>query len=325
MTRNIIHVGAESTPDSGYRAVFICFGDASGPAVADYVDGHRVVCVQSCYFIPSEPPADAAPGYEYFTPTQATVSVWPSEIQHGGPPSGLLVRAMARFPGLDPTQRFTRITIDILGGVGLGLNRVRTYLLRPGRQIAMIGADLEVELPDGGFRVAARATAWRMRATDSAAIASTPQPPMSPARSAAGPPNIGVTGTSELGVDWGTIGFIGTTETVVVPGRHGDTPALWIRPAIPLVDGEKITDLESVFTVIDVANGVGTRLRPDEWSWMNTDTTVHLIAEPRGPWVCIDADLATGTTGFGTTFADLYDDAGFLGRSAQTVVLSRAD
>lgn len=267
-------------------------------------------------------PVGSESEWEYFEPTAATVSVWTSEIQHGGPPSALLVRALARIPGLDAAQRFTRITIDIIGAVGLGVNRVRAYVLRPGRQISMVGADLEVALPGGGFRVAARATAWRMRGLDSSAIASAPNPPMVPALIDAGPVTVGITGDSDIGVDWGTIGFIGSTETVAVPGRRGDTPALWIRPAIPLVEGEPISDLESAFTVIDVANGIGTRLRPDQWSWMNTDTTVHLISEPRGPWVCIDADLATGATGFGTTFADLYDETGFLGRSAQTVLLS---
>ncbi|GAA1480236.1 thioesterase family protein [Gordonia sinesedis] len=281
--------------------------------------------MDSAYYIPIDPDADidsggTAEGVEYFTPTPSTASVWDSALQHGGPPSALLMRSMLRLQP-DPSMRFTRVTVDILGAVGFGVNRVRARVLRPGKQIAMLAAELDVQQPDGGFRTAARASAWLMRTVDSTAITRSPQPPLVPV------PNelerhIGVSSDPRLGVDWGDVGFIGTLETAPVDGRVGDTPALWLRPAIDLVEGEPISDLESIFTVIDVANGLGTRLRPDEWTWMNTDTTVHLTTVPRGPWLGIDSDLASGPDGFGATFADLYDTSGFIGRSAQTVLLA---
>lgn len=133
---------------------------------------------------------------------------------------------------------------------------------------------------------------------------------------------IGFPDDSGEAVDWGTLGFIGTIESIRVEGQNGSTPAVWLRPAIPLVGGEKTEDLEAMFTVIDVANGLGTRLRPNRWTWMNTDTTVHLTRVPSGPWVGIDAHMLAGPDGFGATFADLYDVSGHIGRSAQTVMLS---
>lgn len=266
-------------------------------------------------------PDDESDGRDYFRPTEATLSVWAPTIQHGGPPAGLLMRALLRCAP-DPDQHFTRVTTEILGPIGLGVNRVRARVLRPGRQITLICADLEVQQPDGGFRLAAQSIGWRMRTADSGPIERAPLPAL-----AAGPDDvdsqIGVTADESLGVDWGTIGFIGTVRSARTEGRTGDTPAVWLRPAIDLVAGEQIADLESIFTVLDVANGLGTRLRPDEWSWMNTDTTVHLITKPRGPWLGIDADMATGAHGFGATFADLYDADGFIGRSAQTVLLNK--
>ena len=54
---------------------------------------------------------------------------------------------------------------------------------------------------------------------------------------------------------------------------------------------------------------------------MNTDTTAHLVGQPTTSWLGIDADMASGRHGYGATFADLYDVSGFLGRSAQTVLL----
>ena len=75
--------------------------------------------------------------------------------------------------------------------------------------------------------------------------------------------------------------------------------------------------------MIDVANGVGSPLNPMEWSWMNTDTTVHLIKQPVGRWIGIDSNMAAGADGYAASFADLYDTDGFLGRSAQTSLLNR--
>ncbi|OPX15349.1 thioesterase family protein [Gordonia sp. i37] len=272
--------------------------------------------VETSYYVPEGPGSD---GFEYFRPTSATISPWSSDIQHGGPPTGLLMRAL-EHAAPETSMHFTRVTTEILGAVGLEMNRVRAQVIRPGRRISMVAADLEVVQPDGSYRPVARAVAWRLRAHDTSTIAVRPQSPLRPT-----PEDIdvkvGVTADSSLGVDWGTEGFIGSTESAVTTGRLGATPAVWLRPAVELVAGEKISDLQSIMTVVDVANGLGTRLRPDEWTWMNTDTTVHFSAVPSGQWLGIDAELAAGSDGFGATFADLYDADGFIGRSAQTVLL----
>ena len=133
--------------------------------------------MESCYYervddIPNTD--DDADDFEYFSPTSATLSVWASDIQHGGPPAGLLMRSLLRCAP-NPTQEFTRVTTEILGPIGLGLNRVRARAVRPGRQIALIEADLEVRQPDGTYRLAAQSIGWRMRTTDSAAITHAPR------------------------------------------------------------------------------------------------------------------------------------------------------
>lgn len=273
-----------------------------------------------CYYKPLPVPEGGDAAYEYFQPTEATASVWSTDMQHGGPPAGLLMRAMLRAAP-DDGQVFTRVTNEILGPVGLGLNRVRTTIPRPGKRISMIQADLESETPDGGFRLVSRAVAWRMLGADSAAVANSTVEPLS-----TGPDQLqqtqGFPAQDDEAVPWGMVGFIGQTITARQPGRNGDTPTLWVRPALPLVEGEEMSNLEAVFCVIDIANGVGTRLNPQEWSWMNMDTTVHLVAQPTSPWLAIDSHLAIGDNGYGATFADLYDVTGFLGRSAQTDMIS---
>ncbi|NLG47061.1 MAG: thioesterase family protein [Gordonia sp.] len=273
-----------------------------------------------CYYEPRPVPADGDAEYEYFQPTEATASVWSSDMQHGGPPSGLLMRAMMRAAP-DDGQVFTRVTNEIIGPIGLGVNRVRATIPRPGRRISMIQADLEAQLPDGSFRLASRAVAWRMLGADSTPIAHSPVEPL-PASPDQLKQILGFPTEDEDAVPWGMVGFIGKTITARQPGRNGSTPALWIRPALDLVAGEQMSNLEAVFTVIDIANGVGTRVDPQQWSWMNMDTTVHLVSQPTSPWLGIDSDLAIGSGGYGASFADLYDVTGFLGRSAQSDMIA---
>lgn len=276
----------------------------------------------AAYYVPIPVPAGDDPGYEYFQPTPATISVWAPVLQHGGPPTGLLVRAMQN--AVDPAdgQVFTRVTMEILGAIGLGVNRVRTQIPRPGRQISQVTAELEERRPDGSYRTVGRAVAWRLMSSDTAAIADPPHGPL-PKGPGELPRTIGFPEIDGVPVAWGRIGFIGTVEVATQPGRNGRTPATWIRPLLPLVEGEQTDALASAFTVIDVANGVGTRLDPREWSWMNTDTTVHLLAQPAGEWIGLDSATATGAGGYGASLADLYDETGYLGRSAQTVLLTR--
>lgn len=276
----------------------------------------------SSYYRPIAVPDGADSSFDYFVPTEATVSVWSSDIQHGGPPAGLMMRSLIRASG-DDGKAFTRVTTEILGAMGLGVNRVRASVVRPGRRISQVAADLEVQTPSGEFRPVGRTVAWRIAVGDSSPVEHSPQPPL-PALPDDLPQIVGFPDDGEEAVPWGRIGFIGTTVLARQEGRNGATPAVWIRPAIPLLDDEEMSPLESVFTVLDVANGVGTRLDPTKWSWMNMDTTVHLVRQPTSPWLGLDADLAIGASGYGASFADLYDVSGFLGRSAQTDMIAPA-
>ncbi|MCK0440729.1 thioesterase family protein [Gordonia alkaliphila] len=282
------------------------------------------VTAYRAYYEPLERPAgDPEEGeFEYFRPTAATVSVWSSALQHGGPPTGLLVRTMEHaVADQSSAQDFSRVTMEILGAIGLGVCRVRAHVSRPGRQISQVTAEMQEQQGDGSFRTVARATTWRLSTRDTRAVETAPHPV--PAQTPDElPRTVGFTGADGIAVAWGRIGFIGTLEIAITAGRTGSTPTVWTRPLLPLVEGEELSDLASAMTVIDIANGVGSPLDPTQWSWMNTDTTVHLTNAPRGPWIGIDAALAAGGSGYGASFADLYDTTGFVGRSAQTVLIA---
>ena len=55
--------------------------------------------------------------------------------------------------------------------------------------------------------------------------------------------------------------------------------------------------------------------------FINTELTVHLVREPAGEWVRLDAVTRPGTLGVGLAEAVLSDEQGRLGRAAQTLLV----
>jgi hypothetical protein len=56
---------------------------------------------------------------------------------------------------------------------------------------------------------------------------------------------------------------------------------------------------------------------------MSTDTVVHLHRLPDGDDFALRARASIGPDGIGVTTAEVFDRAGFIGTSAQTVLVQR--
>ena len=72
-----------------------------------------------------------------------------------------------------------------------------------------------------------------------------------------------------------------------------------------------------------LVGGAGAALDPERFMFMNTDTTVHLHRAPVGPEFCLRARGSIGPDGLGSTTAELFDEQGFFGTSAQTLLVQR--
>jgi hypothetical protein len=92
---------------------------------------------------------------------------------------------------------------------------------------------------------------------------------------------------------------------------------------VPLVDAEEVTQLQRLAMVADCANGVGAALDPEQFVFMNTDTTVHLHRMPTGNDFALRARGSIGPDGIGVTTADIFDRQGFIGTVAQTLLVQR--
>lgn len=302
----------EAASDSDQAAEQVAEAPAEAPEEAPDGDG--------CYRpLGTETGADGT-RVETFETREYALSAWGLHLQHGGPVAGLLVRAMERSAPL-PGTRISRFAVEILGPIPPSLVRTRAWIERPGRRIALIGAELESRQPDGSWRTVARAWAWRL-ATQDTAVMARHSDAAAPGRDTPAPHPAGEFGG--LPVSW-RMGFVTALDwRFIRPLGHPDAPSLaWVRLAHPLVIGEEPTPLESAIAICDVANGVGARLDPRDWIFLNTDLTIHLFEEPVGEWFGIEAETSVGRDGIGMSAATLHGESGPIGRIAQTLLVER--
>jgi len=97
-------------------------------------------------------------GPETFDSLSATAGPWSPDAQHGGPPAALLGRAVERLAATDVgPATIGRFTMELLGPVPVGPLAVTASVVRPGRSVQLLGAEL-YDAARG--RVVASARAW---------------------------------------------------------------------------------------------------------------------------------------------------------------------
>lgn len=251
--------------------------------------------------------------------TEHTGSPWSPDLQHGGAVAALLTRAMDRHQPR-PQTRLSRVTIEILGPVPIGLVRVTTRVERGGRQVELLAARMEWVRPDGTSQVAAHARAWRLATHDTRTLRHRSDPRLEfPAAASRQGPAAG----HPLPEPLHTSAFVKALEWRYTEQQrvHGTPSTAWLRLTHALIDGEAATPLEQAVAISDVANGIGARLDPRQVTFPNTDLSVHLHQPPSGNWFGISAESSLGPDGIGMSAATLHDQDGPIGRIAQTLLL----
>lgn len=245
-----------------------------------------------------------------FESTDFTRSNWTPDIQHGSPPLALLTRAVEELVG--PGLRLGRVTLDILGAIPVTEVRVRAWVERPGNRISLLAAEMTANRPDGAPRAVARVTAWALATTDTADVVLDRYPPLVEAHPA------------PWGLPWKDAGgYVDSVQWRPQADGSAGATVYWLKPLIPLVDDEETTALQRLTMVVDSANGVGGALDPHRFVYMNTDTAVHLHRLPTGHDFALRARGSIGPDGIGVTTAEIFDRAGFVGTSAQTLLVQR--
>ena len=240
-----------------------------------------------------------------FRSTVHAQGAWSADQQHMAPVAGLLTHALETCSPRDDLT-MSRVAFDILGLIPAGDVEVTARVLRAGRTIEL----LEAEMTAAG-RVVVRATAWRLARSDTSSIAGTELGRI---------PGPDDSEPFDMAAIWPG-GYIRSVEAKDAGERRPGRSTVWIRPMFDLIDGEPVSDLARLFGVIDTANGVAVRARPTDVLFPNTDLTVHLFRQPEGEWLGLDTDVTFGPDGIGLTSSVLHDVHGPVGRSAQTLTV----
>jgi Thioesterase superfamily. len=245
-----------------------------------------------------------------FEATPYTRGPWDARSQHAGPPAALLGRAVERQVGRDDL-RVARLTFDIVRPVPIGPLTVSTRVVRAGRSVAVVEAEL---IPDGE-PVAMRVLAMLIRTEVGVA----------PAVTDGGAPEFPDAGGEEpfFPVPY-DVGYHTAMEyrfaagSFITPG-----PATcWMRMRVPLVEGEEPSPLTRVLAAADSGNGISSVLDWRRYLFINPDLTVHLHRYPAGEWVCLDARTWVDPDGVGLAESALYDRTGAIGRAAQSLFVA---
>ncbi len=248
---------------------------------------------------------------QIFDSTDGTRSNWDPEIQHGSPPLALMTKLIEEATA-GTGLRIARTTLDILGAIPVTRLRVRSWVQRPGSRISLWAAEMSAHRDDGTERTVARVTAWLLATSDTADVATDRYPALVEGEATPVPHS------------WA--GAKGYLETVSWRRQHDSDESgnvVWLSPLVPLVDSEPTTAVQRLAMVVDSANGAGAALDPEQFVFMNTDTAVHLHRLPEGTDFALRSRASIGPDGIGVTTAELFDRRGFIGISAQTLLVMR--
>ena len=234
-----------------------------------------------------------------YVPTDINLSPWNGKGQNGIAMAGLAAHVICKMPS--PAEMHTaRLSIDILGLVPRIPVQPRLRVLREGRRVQLIEAEL---VADG--RTYVRATALRTR------IAPSPlsEPPLT--RPLPDPAK------ARGKVPWVTMHLLEGGFAQIGPG------AQWVRFCTDVVAGHPLSPLERVAMVSDFGSSVAPLVSPARWTFANHDITVHLTRLPKGEWVLMDVTSQSSGNGVGVIHTQLGDTGGMIGHAHQTVFLDQ--
>jgi hypothetical protein len=249
-----------------------------------------------------------------FVPTRKAGSPWGDDVQHGGPPAGLLARAIEHLAASDEMQ-VVRLTVDLFRPVPMTPLEVTARSVREGKRIHIVDAVISAD----GVEVS-RASGLLLR-TSEARIppTATVLPPPRPEQAEAGLPAEQRPGDLPR-----RQGFHTAAEIRRLPRTEAGPAAAWIR--VPqLVEGEAMSPLARLAATCDFVNaiaGMGAGAGSG-FGFINTDSTVHMHRPPTGEWLCLQVERALEPYGIGVSSAVLFDEAGPVGRAAQAVLANQ--
>ena len=251
-----------------------------------------------------------------FASTELTRGPWHPEHQHAGPPIALVARAIERAAAERGLQHVGRLTANLLRPVPIAPLALEVQTDYAGRNVAHFSARLVADEKE-----LARFTAVAQRVGEVLLPEDLPGHPLPQAPRA-------VADSTVQRFPWSMqlTGYHDLIESRVAQGVMFRGPsAVWMRMRHPLVAGEEPSALQRIAVAADSANGTSAVLDMDRYVFVNSDLTVNLLRSAQGEWICVDARTLLGPRGSGLAEARIFDSAGLVGRSTQSLAIRRRD
>ena len=225
------------------------------------------------------------------------------------PVAGIMAHVLEAFVARQGL-RIARISYEILGLIPDGEFEIVTSMVRPGRTIELVQAELIA-----GGRVAVRATAWRLQTSDTTEVHGIVDARM-PALEHAG---------EQVSLAQWPGGYIRSIEVRPLPDHAPGRGRVWLRTPYPLLSSEPVSDFARLAGLVDTSNGISPRVKPGDggYAFPNVDLQVHLYRVPNGEWLGLENVVNFGADGVGLTSTVLHDTDGPFGRSEQILTIRK--
>lgn len=247
-------------------------------------------------------------GENRFISTLHSQGAWQPGEQHLAAASGLLMAEVERR--LPSAKIVSRASFDVLGVIYSGEFTIDVRVVRPGRSIELVEAEMR-----HAERTSIRARIWRLATMDTTQVEGTEWTSMPP------PAAMSPLAASSI---WSG-GFIASLEVRQDPDARPGRGHSWIRTRCLLVAGEADPPVAGFLKLVDTANGLVARESPGRVFFANVDLTVHFHRQPEAGWVGLDTRVNFGSTGLGETFSVLSDIHGPAGTAAQSLTVRVGD
>lgn len=231
-------------------------------------------------------------------PSRSNESGWAPNTLMGRYLAGLVAWGVERdaTPGLQPA----RLTVDMFRPPTMGRTTVETTVVRRGRRIEVIDADVRVD----GVLVCRGTVVHLARSAEPPGERWMP-PDWNPPDPEALVRMEGRPGTS---LPWDQRAHGNWAEP-------GAPRSLWLREVGPFIDGEPTSPFLRAALAADNANGA-LNAGTSGLSFINADLTMTLARLPVGEWIGLDPISRATADGVSTGAADLYDRQGRIGQVA---------
>jgi hypothetical protein len=247
-----------------------------------------------CFFVRSE---------DGFVPDELGRSPWnPDAALSGVATAGLLASVLE---DAYPTEgmNVARLTVDILGLVPRRLLTVRASVLRQGRQIQLLAAELIVEA-----QCVARASLLRIRAAETE-VSEEPSPYPRPED---------VPDGKFLRSE--TSSYV-RTKPIRGNMRERGRGIFWAAYDAEMIAGTPMSPSVRAAMFADLGSGCGSPFSPSEWSYANVDISLHFKRLPRGEWLLLDALSESAGNGLAVCNSVFADPDGIYAWGHQTLFI----